>query len=85
MNLVLTKGLANLNLIYANVGLAYFSGWFSNILDVLLRINVVFLVIYLFYIFEKKALEFTFYFTYFSAFFQSLVQIYQQLRFLSLF
>ena len=64
----LTKGLANLNLIYAQMSVWHiFQAGFPNILDVLLRINVVFLVIYLIYIFEKS-LEFTFYFTYFSAF-----------------
>ncbi len=52
----LTKGLANLNLIYAQMSVWHiFQAGFSNISDVFLRINVVFLVIYLFYIFEKKA------------------------------
>ena len=50
----LTKGLANLNLIYAQMSVWHiFQAGFSNISDVFLRINVVFLVIYLFYIFEK--------------------------------
>ena len=65
----LTKGLANIELIYAQMSVWHiFQAGLSNFSDVFLRINVVFLVIYLFYIFEKNGLEFTFCFTYFSAF-----------------
>ena len=82
----LTKGLANLNLIYAQMSVWHiFQAGFSNILDVLLRINVVFLVIFC-SIFLKKRLGVYFLFhLFFCFFFNLLVQIYQQLRFRSLF
>jgi hypothetical protein len=68
----LTKGLANLNLIYAQMSVWHiFQAGFSNILDVFLRINVVFLVIYLFYIFEKKAWSLLFISPIFLLFLQS--------------
>ena len=68
----LTKGLANLNLIYAQMSVWHiFQAGFSNISDVFLRINVVFLVIYLFYIFEKKAWSLLFVSPIFLLFLQS--------------
>ncbi|MFT3919004.1 LIC_10190 family membrane protein [Cloacibacterium sp.] len=51
----LTKGLANLNLIYAQMSVWHvFQAGFSNVSDVFLRINVVFLIAFFIYIFEKK-------------------------------
>ena len=68
----LTKGLANLDLIYAQMSVWHiFQAGFSNISDVFLRINVVFLVIYLFYIFEKKAWSLLFISPIFLLFLQS--------------
>lgn len=59
----LTKGLANLNLIYAQMSVWHiFQAGFSNVSDVFLRINVVFLIAFFIYIFEKKNVDFTFYF-----------------------
>ncbi len=52
----LTKGLANLNLIYAQMSVWHiFQAGFSHFSDVFLRINVVFLIAFFIYIFEKKA------------------------------
>lgn len=51
----LTKGLANLNLIYAQMSVWHiFQAGFSHISDVFFRINVVFYIVFLIYIFEKK-------------------------------
>ncbi len=52
----LAKGLANLNLIYAQMSVWHiFRAGFSHFSDVFLRINVVFLIAFFIYIiFEKK-------------------------------
>lgn len=52
----LTKGLANLDLVYAQMSVWHiFQAGFSHFADGFLRINVVFLIAFLIYIFEKKA------------------------------
>ena len=50
----LTKGLANIELIYAQMSVWHiFQAGLSNFSDVFLRINVIFLVVFLLYILEK--------------------------------
>ena len=52
----LTKGLANIELIYSQMSVWHiFQAGFSNFSDVFLRINVIFLLVFLLYILEKKA------------------------------
>lgn len=51
----LTKGLANLDLIYAQMSVWHiFQAGFSNFADGFLRINAIFLIAFIIYIFEKK-------------------------------
>jgi hypothetical protein len=67
----LSKGLANLNLIYAQMSVWHiFQAGFSNVSDVFLRINVVFLIAFFIYIFEKNV-DFTFISPVFLLFLQS--------------
>ena len=52
----LTKGLANLDLVYAQMSVWHiFQAGFSHFADGFLRINAVFLIAFFIYIFEKKA------------------------------
>ncbi|WP_374361643.1 hypothetical protein [Cloacibacterium sp.] len=68
----LTKGLANLNLIYAQMSVWHiFQSGFSNVSDVFLRINVVFLIAFFIYIFEKKTWSLLFISPVFLLFLQS--------------
>lgn len=68
----LTKGLANLNLIYAQMSVWHiFQAGFSHFTDVFLRINVVFLIAFFIYIFEKKAWSLLFISPIFLLFLQS--------------
>lgn len=68
----LSKGLANLNLIYAQMSVWHiFQAGFSHFSDVFLRINVVFLIAFLIYIFEKKAWSLLFISPIFLLFIQS--------------
>lgn len=68
----LSKGLANLNLIYAQMSVWHiFQAGFSHFSDVFLRINAVFLIAFLIYIFEKKAWSLLFISPIFLLFIQS--------------
>ena len=68
----LSKGLANLNLIYAQMSVWHiFQAGFSHFSDVFLRINVVFLIAFFIYIFEKKAWSLLFISPIFLLFIQS--------------
>lgn len=68
----LTKGLANIELIYAQMSVWHiFQAGLSNFSDVFLRINVIFLVVFLLYILEKKAWAMLFILPIFLFFIQS--------------
>ena len=68
----LTKGLANIEFIYAQMSVWHiFQAGFSNFSDVFLRINVIFLLVFLLYILEKKAWEMLFILPIFLFFIQS--------------
>ena len=68
----LSKGLANLNLIYAQMSVWHiFQAGFSHFSDVFLRINVVFLIAFFIYIFEKKVWSLLFISPIFLLFIQS--------------
>ncbi len=68
----LSKGLANLNLIYAQMPVWHiFQAGFSHFSDVFLRINVVFLIAFFIYIFEKKVWSLLFISPIFLLFIQS--------------
>jgi hypothetical protein len=77
----LSKGLANLNLIYAQMSVWHiFQAGFSHFSDVFLRINVVFLIAFFIYIFEKKCGVYYLFRPFFYFLFNLQVQIYQQLH-----
>ena len=68
----LSKGLANLNLVYAQMSVWHiFQAGFSHFSDTFLRINVIFLIVFLIYIFEKKAWSLLFISPVFLLFLQS--------------
>lgn len=68
----LSKGLANLNLIYAQMSVWHIlQASFSHISDTFLRINVVFLITFFLYIFEKKTWSLLFISPVFLLFIQS--------------
>lgn len=68
----LSKGLANFNLIYAQMSVWHIlQAGFSHFSDVFLRINVVFLIAYFIYVFEKKAWNLLFFSPIFILFLQS--------------
>lgn len=68
----LTKGLANIELIYAQMSVWHiFQAGLSNFSDVFLRINVIFLLVFLLYILEKKAWAMLFILPIFLFFIQS--------------
>lgn len=68
----LTKGLANVSLIYAQMSVWHiFQVGFSHFSDVFLRINVIFLIAFFIYTFEKKAWSLLFISPIFLLFLQS--------------
>lgn len=68
----LTKGLANFSLIYSQMSVWHiFQAGFSHFSDVFLRINVIFLIAFFIYIFEKKAWSLLFISPIFLLFLQS--------------